>query len=801
MEHNRHDSRIASVRKLTLVCIALCVAVMMVAVSVAGGMHAVARAMPRRPTVAVRSGLRTPIHSKYVEANGDGTYDLTLNVRGDAAEFSGREHRPADVVLVVDKSGSMNQQVDGTGKTRWQVVKHAATTLTRQLLTQGNERLPEAARTRMSLVLFDNTARCEVNWTTSADAITSAFVDFVDTKSTNWEDGLEKANELIRKGERSGVPKYVVFLTDGMPTYRMSRMGYTHDIQETRNGANGLPYKIKDEKRRLREENETVYGGTDSDYQDRCYNAAINKANERGNVTLFAVSAGGDVSNEKMQKFADRTGGQFFDGSNSDKLRDAFDTIVQQIVTTSWRYRDVTIMDGLSEYVTPVDGEHGPKYVSGAFDSRGKPVPKDADPALKAMNVSYDSATKVFKVAFDGGAKLTGGNTYWARLTIKPTDKAHEHYVTSGGKYPHTGDEGTDAPDKRTSSGQQGFHSNKGHATLTYRVASSTGGDEQASELQTAQYPRPVIQIRPATITLVGKVDNTYAGRHGAHASHWKLSAMDKRGAGIGLTTPSESVGMYGVDQMAMRGVLVAPGMYTLGQQADPASNYKHFSGYSKDGWTCTDDKGRASKLPENGQIAVGAGQNVTCTANFTAKPGKMVWRKVDESDTTKLLPGSHWSLSSTDVPGFESRNVTDNGEHDTDSADGRVALADLKWGEYKLTETRAPQGYQQVDGPLDVTVFPEAGEMAQEAFTVKAGDGGKVTNRKIAAKPAKPTTPAPKPAETPKQTAEPTKPAEPAKPAALASTGAWVTGGMAVIALGLTAAVAVRLARKWFMF
>ncbi|NMN02170.1 DUF7604 domain-containing protein [Bifidobacterium panos] len=826
MERSGHSPRvgIAPVHKLWPVCVALFAVIVMVVPLVAGGVRAAAAESSSRsrevPSPVGVSGLIAPAHQKYVKSNGDGTYDLTLNVRGDVAESARTVHQPVDVVLILDKSGSMRENGGVKGKTRWEVVKEAATVLTRRLLTPENSRLPHALQTRMSAVFFDNTAYCGKfplgRWSVSAEELISTFGQIEENRSTNWEDGLRLGNEQVKKG-RAGVPKHIVLLTDGMPTFRNTPMGYEGIVPTLQEKPSSFPnhpdYKNNDGARRLLRGGQLVYGNGALDYKDRCYRAAVDEAQRRaGDARLFAVSAGGDVSNEKMQLFAEEVGGQFFDGSNPDKLREAFDDIVRQIVTTSWRYRRVEISDELSEYVIHVDEGSGAKYTWGAIDSRGNHVSAEADSALKSMNVSYDPTSKRFKIGFDDGVMLTGGTTYWAKITVKPTDVAHKHYVTHGGKYPHTGEDGTDAPGSRTSSNQPGFHSNKGRATLTYMVVSLTGGKELAGDQQTTEYPHPVVQIRPATLTLAGKVDNTYAGKRGARASHWKLSALDKSGAGIALTAPSESVGASGMDQMATRGMLVVPGTYTLRQQADSASKYQHFSGYSEDGWLCADDKGETSDLLENGQVTVGAGQNVTCTANFRAKPGGIAWSKVDERDTTKLLRGSQWSLFSTDVPGFEGRKVSDNGEHDADSADGRLAVADLAWGEYELTETQAPEGYQRLDGALKVKVLPEAGEMTQESFTVKAGDGGKVANHKVAVKPkpapakpvvpVKPTKPdeAPKPAEPPKR-AEPAKPTEPAKPAeALAPTGAWVTGGVAVIAFGLAAALAVRLVRKWIM-
>ena len=54
------------------------------------------------------SGINQLAHRKYVEANGDGTYDLTLNVIG--ATATKENPAKADVVFVLDLSGSMEEE-------------------------------------------------------------------------------------------------------------------------------------------------------------------------------------------------------------------------------------------------------------------------------------------------------------------------------------------------------------------------------------------------------------------------------------------------------------------------------------------------------------------------------------------------------------------------------------------------------------------------------------------------------------------------------------------------------------------
>ena len=163
----------------------------------------------------------------------------------------------------------------------------------------------------------------------------------------------------------------------------------------------------------------------------------------------------------------------------------------------------------------------------------------------------------------------------------------------------------------------------------------------------------------------------------------------------------------------------------------------------------------------------------------FKAKPGKLTWNKVDERGG--LLGRSQWSLTSTDVDSFAVKTIGDNGNEDEDKADGKFAVTDLMWGEYNLTEDKAPDGHKKLGRPLMAKVLPVNG-VTQEGdfFTVHAGDA--VNHKAVAAD------------------AKPGKPSKPGKPGALAATGAWVTGGVTVMMLTLAAAGAVLLVRRRFM-
>ncbi|UAJ79328.1 DUF11 domain-containing protein [Leifsonia sp. ZF2019] len=80
----------------------------------------------------------------------------------------------------------------------------------------------------------------------------------------------------------------------------------------------------------------------------------------------------------------------------------------------------------------------------------------------------------------------------------------------------------------------------------------------------------------------------------------------------------------------------------------------------------------------------------VTLDNPIAADRGSVAWSKV-ASVGGELLSGSQWLLTGPD--GY-AKTVTDNGANDADGTAGRLAVNDLAWGGYTLTETKAPAGY-----------------------------------------------------------------------------------------------------------
>ena len=231
----------------------------------------------------------SPVHEKTLEDNGDGTYDLTLSVSGDAEQTD--KVKPVDIVLVVDVSTSMNQKIDGIGsKTRMQAAHDAAAALAKELLTAENANLSPDQQTRISVVTFGNKAYLEQGYSTNAEDISNAVPTKAKYfKGTNWEAALILANEQLG---RANAEKHVIFLSDGDPTLRMSAEGYGAGIElHPADGKNP----------------DGTYGTYVNDPKGRNLSAATKVATKRPASSMYVVNT--SKSAEKMGIFAEKTGG------------------------------------------------------------------------------------------------------------------------------------------------------------------------------------------------------------------------------------------------------------------------------------------------------------------------------------------------------------------------------------------------------------------------------------------------------------------------------------------------------------
>lgn len=153
--------------------------------------------------------------SKTASANGDGTYTITLKVDGTTKTETGKQNLPADIVLVVDTSISMLEDVGQT--TRLAIAKTAAANFASGLMDASDA-------IRIGLYDFSGSNRTNVPLTSYKSTITQA-IQGLDTPwygdGTHYTLGLNGAKNILQASEE-GRQKFIVFISDGAPT-----IGYT----------------------------------------------------------------------------------------------------------------------------------------------------------------------------------------------------------------------------------------------------------------------------------------------------------------------------------------------------------------------------------------------------------------------------------------------------------------------------------------------------------------------------------------------------------------------------------------------
>ncbi|MDI9627350.1 MAG: SpaA isopeptide-forming pilin-related protein [Acidobacteriota bacterium] len=204
-------------------------------------------------------------------------------------------------------------------------------------------------------------------------------------------------------------------------------------------------------------------------------------------------------------------------------------------------------------------------------------------------------------------------------------------------------------------------------------------------------------RLKPAYLTLVKVVDNPQEGTGYAEPSDWTLTAA----GGSGSSSASTVTGVSGTADVTH--VQVIPGFYDQLSETSPLSD-----GYRWTDLNCVEAGGDTTigfmrnvdqlGVITGGSFNVRGGNDITCTYTNTPKPGSAVWQKADEKGAA--LAGSEWSLTG---PGVSANTVVTDctqatcptGQYtDQDPTPGRFKLADLVWGEYTLTESKAPAGY-----------------------------------------------------------------------------------------------------------
>ena len=450
---------------------------------------------------------KTLTENKNTDGTKDGTATITLSVTGKAASSS--NNKGANVVVVLDTSGSMRYflpsdtgrygsnnanrpastgdyydtnvtlytnnncrnaitnnttkgpvyYLDGrwcreyTGQrydsssTRFNSAKSSLTKLFSTLLDNNTSQDPDLVE--VSFITFAENANLRSNWTTSESALTSAMNSnqvYADG-GTNWDDALRLALSTANaKHAQDGDDTYVIFITDGNPTfYHNCYSGY---------GCNG--------------------DDTNTTTVSTSYNAAAPQALNITNAgyELYNLGVYGNV--DRMQSLTnyanESTKGEahYFEARDEAEVDAAFSNIVSSI-TNSLSITDITLVDGITGMTeVAIEGTAGDfKYTKGGKEWTNAPQAKFENGKVTwdlgdTVLANGETATVSFIVypsqeSIDLVADLNNGVTSYDDLT--PDQKTQ--IIEKGGKYY--------------------LKTNTDYPTLTYRTVTTTTIDGEST--------------------------------------------------------------------------------------------------------------------------------------------------------------------------------------------------------------------------------------------------------------------------------------------------------------------------------
>lgn len=435
------------------------------------------------------SQLGAPEKHKRIKKNDNGSYTVNVDVKGASSTTTVTTTQPIDFTLVLDVSGSMDDPMSKTDRTkRLDALKEAVKAFLDEAANTNTEAGSELVRVGLVKFAGDKTdkigddmyrsggytynySQIVSNLTADMNGLKNKVSKLKAAGATRADNGFNRAVKVMGSASaRTDAKKVVIFFADGSPT---SSSGFEGKVAN----------KAVEAAKELKDGGATVYSIG--------IFASANPSSLSSNENQFMHA----VSSNFPKAIAyndcgdgDKDAGYYKAAKNASELNAIFDEIQKSETTTS-AYINVVMEDTLSEYAELA----GSDYKVVAKDSSGQAVAltKDVDYTL-----TYDENAKKFTVRF---LKALAHNvTYTLEYNVKPTQNAYNDYASNlnTGKDGYAGVKGdadTDLDGNTTSSNQPGFHSNDS-ACLSYTadgVDHACGGNP---------YPHPVIQVVSSTL-------------------------------------------------------------------------------------------------------------------------------------------------------------------------------------------------------------------------------------------------------------------------------------------------------------
>ena len=571
-------------------------------------------------------GTDGPQVTKEVRENSEHTGGtVALSVKG-TSSYS-ETSTSANVIFVVDTSGSMGDKVSDGLQSRSKLevaqdaVKAAASTILGQNKIGQN-------KTKVSLVSFNKRARTNLSPTDNISLFNSAVDGLSADDGTNWEAGLLKAESLV--SDKPNTKNYVIFVSDGAPTYRNHYTIF------------GVVWGVD--------------GNGSSDTDGKNFNAANTVALRLvGNhVTLYKINAFGDADNMKS------LGGNpnnYYDANNSEALQQALSNIAQDIVNAH-DYRNVVMTDTISNAVVMSNNTAG-NLNSNSVNVSVKDENGDPVTLTKNANGSYsydakDGVTKSFNgptvsgktVTWRLGDKYTleNGWTYTASFDVLFTQPTLDNAAVLLNGEP------VSDPNLTIEDGVVKAYTNTDSGNGVSYTEQTTVNNETTEEPgQEEEFDRPLIPVPTATALTVSKKVSGGAANTG-EKFNFVLSNVGLAGKTYGTGAAAVTFNSNGDYEFELahgesKSVAGLPVGTTLTlKETGLSGNAKTSTTAKVDGGESTIVKSESSNATETELVSV----KVAARA-YTLKDGKLVAptdaNTVEFTNTTELVPQTGVSI------------------------------------------------------------------------------------------------------------------------------------------------------------
>ena len=350
-----------------------------------------------------------PGHQKKLIDNENGTYTLSLDVQGKAD--SGKGGGGANVIIVYDYSGSMDQTMAGGNRRRIEVARDVVKQL-------ADDLIPDPATSSdkiwFNLVPFSNTAQTPGQWTNNKTSFLQRVNSYNPSQYTDWTGAMRRTANMSVPD--NGFPTYVIFVTDGQPS------GYS-DSENTRHEQSGSYHSA---------------AGT-SDVTDPCYYNAIPGAQqlvEKG-YFLYGVFIGSDDTNMVANLIHD-AGEDPDEYSYKASTVSAFEEVFAKIsaeIKASISFDDVAIID------TMTDATSSTVIAAGS-------TAEDYSYFITKNGTGYEivlnddgNISNIYNATIGSNGKATRGTSAGNAVTIED-DKGNSLELVVGNPFPKAGSSG-----------------------------------------------------------------------------------------------------------------------------------------------------------------------------------------------------------------------------------------------------------------------------------------------------------------------------------------------------------------------